>query len=76
MDTQGERGWDELEGGIDIYPLLCIRQIANEILLAAEELYLVFIDDLNGKRNLTKRGNVGVRMANSFCYTSETNTTL
>ena len=63
------------EIGIDIYTLfiLCIRQIINENI--HRELYSMLSGDLNGKE-IQKRGDICIRIADSLCCTVETNTTL
>ena len=52
------------EIGIDIYMLLCIKEVTNENLL-----YLV----LCGKE-IQRRGNICIYMADSFCCRAETDT--
>ena len=63
------------EIGIDIYTLLCIKEITNENLLEHRELYSVLCGDLS-RKEIQKTGAVCIRMAGSVCSTVETNTTL
>ena len=61
------------ETGMDIYTLLCIKQIINENDCRYRELYSVLCGDLKGKE-IQNRG--GIHIADSFCCTAEINPTL
>ena len=64
------------EIGTDICTLLilCINQITNEDLLYSTG-NSVLCGDLNGKE-IQKRGDICIRIADSLCCTAETNTIL
>ena len=63
------------EIGIDVYTLLCIKQIANENLLYSTGNSTQCSEgDLNGKE--TQKGDMCIRTADSLCRTAKTNTTL
>ena len=76
MDTKGRRGDGmDCEAGIDIYTLLCIKQIINENqLYSTREFCSVLCGDLR------KYGGKGicvcVYITDSLCCKAETNTTL
>ena len=64
---QGERG-DGMKGeiGIDIYILLCVKQITNENPPdSSREPYSVLCGDLNGKE-IQKRGNICIHIVIHF----------
>ena len=76
MDTKGEEGrWDELGLGIDIHTLWIVRikQITAENSLYSGEPCSALCGDLAGKE-IQKRGDMCVHMADSFCCTPETDT--
>ena len=54
--------------------ILCINQITNEDLLYSTG-NSVLCGDLNGKE-IQKRGDICIRIADSLCCTAETNTIL
>ena len=63
------------EIGIDVYTLLCIKQIANENLLYSTGNSTQCSEgDLNGKE--TQKGDMCIRTADSLCCTPEMSTTL
>ena len=62
------------EIGIDIYTLLCIKRITNENLLYSTG-NSVLCGDLNGKE-IQKRGDICIHIADSLHCTAETDTTL
>ena len=65
---------DELEIGIVIQTLLCVKQITNENLTAQHrELCSMLCGDSNGK-GIPKRGDICV--TDSLCSTAGTNSTL
>ena len=59
------------EIGIDIYTLLCIKQITNKDLLYSTG-NSVLCGGLNGKE-IQNRGDICRRIADSLCCTAETN---
>ena len=59
----------------DIYTLLCIKQITNENLPYSLGNYSMLCGYLNGKE-IQKRGDMCIYIADSLRYTAETNTTL
>ena len=65
------------EIGTDIYTLLCIKEITNENRLysTGNSLYSILCADLNGKE-IQGRVDLCIRVADSLCCTTETNTTL
>ena len=68
------KNWMNWEIGIDIYTLQCIKYITNENLL-----YItgnsVLCGDLNGKE-IQKRGDICIHIADALSCTVETNPTL
>ena len=73
MDTKrGKEGGMNWEIGIDIYTLLCIKQITNESLLYSTG-NSTQCSDPNGKE-IQKRGDICTRAGDSLCCTVETNT--
>ena len=77
MDTKwGRKGGMNLEIGIDIHTLLCIKQITNENLLycTGNSIYSMLCGGLNGKE-IQKQGDICIQTADSLCYTAESNTT-
>ena len=65
------------EIGIAIYTLLilCVKQMTNEPTVQHRELCSRLCGDLNGKE-IPKREDVRIHVADSLCHTVETNTTL
>ena len=64
------------ETGTDLYVLLtlCIKQITSKNLLDNTENLLVHSTDLNGKE-VQKGVDIGISVADSFCYAVESSTT-
>ena len=60
------------EIGINIYTLQCIKWITDENLLYSTG-NSVFYGDLGGKE-IQKRGDICIHLADSLCYMAETNT--
>ena len=83
METKGERRrqWEDLGDGTDTHTLLItidtVYKRDNEWAptLEPRELYSVLHGDLNGKE-IQNRADICICMADSFCCTAETNTTL
>ena len=64
------------EIGTDIYTLLCIKQITNENLLYSTGSSTQYSVMAYMGRKSPKRGDICVCIADSLCYTTETNRTL
>ena len=62
------------EIGIDIYTLLCIKQITNENRLYSTGKSSVFCGELNGKE-IQKRRGICIHIADSLRCAAKTNTT-
>ena len=63
MDTKwGRKGGMNLEIGIDIHTLLCIKQITNENLLycTGNSIYSMLCGDLDGKKQREKPQTEGI----------------
>ena len=76
MDTKGGMGGGmNWEIGVDIHILLCIKQIMRTYRSTGNSLYSVLCGDLNGKE-IQKRGDTRICIADSLCCAVEINTTL
>ena len=64
------------EIGIDIYTLLCMKQITNNYLLYSTGNFTQCSLVTYIERKSKKRGDICILIADSFCCTAETNTTL
>ena len=78
MDTEGERGCDELgDREWHIYTIDTMHKIDNqwEPAVQLRELCSVLCSDPDGEE-IQERGDVYVHAADSLCWTAGTNTTL
>ena len=75
MDAKKVEGGGGMNWEFDIYPLICIKYITDMNKLYSTGNYLMLGGNLNGKEIL-KRGDICVHIADSLCCTAETNTTL
>ena len=77
IDTKEEAGCGmNWEIRIDIYTLLCIKQITNENYCITEGTLFSALQRPKQERKKKKRGDICIQMADSLCYTVETDITM